>query len=372
VGILNQVTGINAEVLIDPDIMHTLPVARRMSWAAKRETTRVEDMAYCLLGIFDVNIPLIYGEGRKAFARLQEQIIHEQNDLSIFAWKTTNGSQAYRGILAQEPSEFTEARSLRTVPGEPDAPEFVMTNKGIRISIAFSIHPNGSCIFPLNCYYEESTPPKKPEPVGIYVIMYGPGLYARSRPHEVALNFSAPRGYEQQRYLSKTIAPSILPTVEPYRKDSFVFYGAFISPYYHHEETQPRAWWDHDRKIFRLPNSPTFAAFHLFRCEWASLNERFIVAFGLSERFGPWVTVATQRQQQALFHIALKGDLKALEYRAARSPATSDVTIKGRQRALMDRSTEDALLFSVTLSETSKTVHGKRMRAIYFTCTSLK
>jgi hypothetical protein len=43
----------------------------RMSWAADRETTRIEDLAYYLLGIFGVNMPLLYGEGKKAFLRLQ-------------------------------------------------------------------------------------------------------------------------------------------------------------------------------------------------------------------------------------------------------------------------------------------------------------
>ncbi|KAK7179092.1 hypothetical protein DPSP01_014134 [Paraphaeosphaeria sporulosa] len=47
----------------------------RLSWAAKRRTTREEDRAYCLLGIFDIYMPLIYGEGRKnALARLEEQV----------------------------------------------------------------------------------------------------------------------------------------------------------------------------------------------------------------------------------------------------------------------------------------------------------
>ena len=38
-----------------------------MSWASRRVTTRDEDIAYCLLGIFSVNMPLLYGEGEKAF-----------------------------------------------------------------------------------------------------------------------------------------------------------------------------------------------------------------------------------------------------------------------------------------------------------------
>ncbi|CAK7263960.1 hypothetical protein SEPCBS57363_000840 [Sporothrix epigloea] len=62
-------------------------LARRMSWAAGRETKRVEDIAYCLLGILDVNMPLLYGEGRRSFRRLQEEIIKRQCDMTIFAWR---------------------------------------------------------------------------------------------------------------------------------------------------------------------------------------------------------------------------------------------------------------------------------------------
>jgi hypothetical protein len=50
-------------------------VDQRMSWAEKRETKREEDTAYSLLGIFDIHMPLIYGEGRKkALIRLRKEI----------------------------------------------------------------------------------------------------------------------------------------------------------------------------------------------------------------------------------------------------------------------------------------------------------
>ncbi|KAK0655719.1 hypothetical protein B0T16DRAFT_424448 [Cercophora newfieldiana] len=65
--------------------LRSIAVAQKMSWAAFRETTRVEDMAYSLLGIFDVNMPMLYGEGEKAFRRLQEEIIRSTSDLSILA-----------------------------------------------------------------------------------------------------------------------------------------------------------------------------------------------------------------------------------------------------------------------------------------------
>ena len=61
-------------------------IAQRMSWAANRRTTRLEDEAYCLLGIFDINMPTLYGEGRKAFRRLQEEIMKASPDTTLFAW----------------------------------------------------------------------------------------------------------------------------------------------------------------------------------------------------------------------------------------------------------------------------------------------
>ena len=61
--------------------------AQRMSWAAQRSTTREEDLAYCLLGLFGVTFPMIYGEGgRSAFARLQQEIIEKKGDHSVLAW----------------------------------------------------------------------------------------------------------------------------------------------------------------------------------------------------------------------------------------------------------------------------------------------
>ncbi|CRK24474.1 hypothetical protein BN1708_018107, partial [Verticillium longisporum] len=72
---ISTITGIDVTYLGQSQKIFSASVAARLSWAAKRETTRVEDMAYCLLGIFDIHLPLIYGEGSKAFLRLQEEII---------------------------------------------------------------------------------------------------------------------------------------------------------------------------------------------------------------------------------------------------------------------------------------------------------
>ena len=83
--IITNITKINTEVLLTGD-MSEISVAKKMSWAATRTTTRLEDRAYSLLGIFGVNMPTIYGEGANAFMRLQEEIMKKSDDQSIFAW----------------------------------------------------------------------------------------------------------------------------------------------------------------------------------------------------------------------------------------------------------------------------------------------
>ncbi|KAK3364641.1 hypothetical protein B0T25DRAFT_599039 [Lasiosphaeria hispida] len=72
---LSRTTRINALILQYAELLKSVSVGKRMSWAADRETTRVEDIAYCLFGIFGVNMPLLYGEGEKAFVRLQQELL---------------------------------------------------------------------------------------------------------------------------------------------------------------------------------------------------------------------------------------------------------------------------------------------------------
>lgn len=64
---LCKITNIDESVLQNSSKLYTIPVARRMSWASRRQTTRVEDLAYCLLGIFNITMPLLYGQGSKVF-----------------------------------------------------------------------------------------------------------------------------------------------------------------------------------------------------------------------------------------------------------------------------------------------------------------
>ncbi|OBT70618.1 hypothetical protein VF21_10350, partial [Pseudogymnoascus sp. 05NY08] len=88
---ISEITGIDPEALGPLDITR-FSVAERMSWTSSRVTTRQEDIAYCLLGLFGVNMALLYGEGERAFVRLEEEIIKISDDHSIFAW--TSSSEA--------------------------------------------------------------------------------------------------------------------------------------------------------------------------------------------------------------------------------------------------------------------------------------
>lgn len=110
-------------------------VATRMSWVAKRRTTRIEDLAYCMLGIFDVNMPLLYGEGRKAFRRLQHEIIKQSDDDSIFAW---TADQHTTGILAYWPTNFANSRNvLERAPHRTHRSPYAITNQGLQLPITW-------------------------------------------------------------------------------------------------------------------------------------------------------------------------------------------------------------------------------------------
>lgn len=107
-------------------------IAQRMSWVANRKTTRKEDLAYCLLGIFDINMPLLYGEGiQKAFRRLQEGIMRTSTDQTILAWNTMSYDET--GALAPHPKNFASCGDLVAVPDLERASE--LTNLGLRINV---------------------------------------------------------------------------------------------------------------------------------------------------------------------------------------------------------------------------------------------
>ena len=111
-------------------------VAQKMSWAAHRKTTRLEDGAYSMMGLFDVNMPLLYGEGNKAFIRLQLEILSRSDDESIFAWANPRSDWTPRpGLLAETPESFAGCGQIRRGDFDSDRPPHFMTNKGLQMQL---------------------------------------------------------------------------------------------------------------------------------------------------------------------------------------------------------------------------------------------
>lgn len=130
---ISAITGIESQFLDDRRQIPLASIAHRLSWAAYRQTTRLEDEAYCLLGLLGVNMPMLYGEGRKAFLRLQEELIKRSDDQSIFAWHLDHPGEARSGILAPTVSAFRQCGNISHDPGTLTAP-FAITNAGLHIT----------------------------------------------------------------------------------------------------------------------------------------------------------------------------------------------------------------------------------------------
>ena len=158
-GTLERITKVPEHILADGLEGNRPCVAQIISWAVNRTTTRVEDRAYSLMGLLDVNMPMLYGEGKKAFLRLQLEIIRSSNDQSIFAWGSLSPGVRFGSILADDPSFFegcarTELQNYdKFMENFPELSStnadhfgvFPITNRGIQIWM------------PLHCYRSSNT-----------------------------------------------------------------------------------------------------------------------------------------------------------------------------------------------------------------------
>lgn len=158
---LSHITGVQQIALEDPRRIfgNEFSVARKMSWAANRSTSRKEDIAYCLLGIFNVNMPLLYGEGLSAFTRLQEEIIKISNDQSLFAWEHADGLPSHGNLLASHPRNFSNGATIMQWRNCPALwkQSYTLTNTGLHVSIPLLERPSDrTTIAPLRCYYQDN------------------------------------------------------------------------------------------------------------------------------------------------------------------------------------------------------------------------
>ena len=146
--VLSSITRIDPWVLNRIRPLHRVAVAQRMSWASRRETTRTEDLAYCLLGIFGINMPLLYGERDRAFVRLQQAILQQTDDLSIFAWDVSHHGDLTQDSqlgyieaapFAPSPARFRGCEVVERFDGQVlPSPSTTITSLGVQLSACFT------------------------------------------------------------------------------------------------------------------------------------------------------------------------------------------------------------------------------------------
>ncbi|KAF1958443.1 HET-domain-containing protein [Byssothecium circinans] len=173
---ISEITGIDRTALLRGTVIDgrrvelgSFCVAKRMSWASARQTTRAEDMAYCLLGIFNVSMPLLYGEGDRAFLRLQEEISRKIDDDSILAWGLKPEMDHPLGLIsdpvrflmsrtfllsdifASSPRDFINCANL-SYAAKSTSP-FTLTNTGLQIQLPLvPVSPTNDPSVPDGCH----------------------------------------------------------------------------------------------------------------------------------------------------------------------------------------------------------------------------
>jgi hypothetical protein len=152
---ISAATRIPEDVLLGKRLLRGCSAAERMSWAASRETTRIEDRAYSLLGMFDVNMTMLYGEGSKSFVRLQEEILKTLDDHSIFVWK---GLQpGLPGLLASSPEAFASSGDVKSIRDRKGRRPFTVNNRGVHGLFRLFPYTLDTYLMVLPCIRRDST-----------------------------------------------------------------------------------------------------------------------------------------------------------------------------------------------------------------------
>lgn len=168
--IVAYITGVHIGALQRRWQIRTYSIAQRMSWAAKRQTTKIEDQAYSLLGLFELNLPIIYGEGHRAFVRLQEEILKVYSDPTTFAWlslrpecsnedvQTFQDAKRKRlDLLAKSPREFELCGRVVPIDEAVVEPFYELTDKGVRFKLPVLSRDiqNVQMVLGLRCCYDD-------------------------------------------------------------------------------------------------------------------------------------------------------------------------------------------------------------------------
>jgi hypothetical protein len=110
------------------------------------------------MGLFGVNMPLLYGEGSRAFIRLQEEIIKISNDHSIFAWDHERGETNSISCLANSPRSFSRGAYVVCFgKTHSQSSSYAITNQGLQIELPLFEDPKTKVVYGLiDCHWENT------------------------------------------------------------------------------------------------------------------------------------------------------------------------------------------------------------------------
>ncbi|KAI6080838.1 heterokaryon incompatibility protein-domain-containing protein [Hypoxylon rubiginosum] len=251
------ITHIDYRILRGTSACSMCSIAHRMSWAANRKASKPEDLAYSLLGIFNVHLPMIYGEGlRSAFHRLQQAITMTTSELSIFGWSARNfPNNNISNIFANSPADFASSHDLI---GNIPEKHYELTNKGVLITyilrkVRFEERDRRYYRLFLPIGYRTASG-GQPDVIGIFL---------RKIDNEVFMRADAgpPKRYTHDEYQKFSKTPMqkfyIVSSLDDYHSRMSVNEDAIFIPQNKNIEiikAAPEAAWDHERgMLFSRP-----------------------------------------------------------------------------------------------------------------------
>ncbi|KAH9859146.1 hypothetical protein C2E23DRAFT_706252, partial [Lenzites betulinus] len=285
--LVQAVTGIDSDVLTGQRTLEEFSVACRMSWASSRETKRDEDEAYSLMGIFGVNMPTTYGEGRYAFIRLQEEILKHITDQTIFAWgpalsnhnfsfhhlhqyrsnsdlltkfqKETSSQDQF--LLASSPRDFRYSSTLVSIPWDEfmrllkapldHRPTYTMTSYGVRTRL------------PLLAVRAKDNHTNVPTCVALLACKDGEGnlmtLLLRSQPKRPEVDYFVGAVVGHLREIMGSID-----NIEPFSMTPAFLQYYFRTASLSADDLKTCSLWFHSQEIY-IPYRPSLASYSLQR-----------------------------------------------------------------------------------------------------------
>lgn len=324
-------TNIDKELLRSNDInetrrlLSTIPACQKMSWASDRVTTKEEDTAYCLIGIFGIHhLPLSYGEGCHAFIRLQEEITKQRSDLTLFAWTVEDTESCSRGnvlhpraaeqqagnpcqfeeelhsIFACHPREFARCKDIKPIRSTVYNDEIAVTSKGLQFVTPRSRSgPEGIFDVPLYCVDERDAR------IHMYLRWIGGDIFARTR---IRKRSEAQRPHRQPgHYFPKDYRIHIISDIHRVDQDIWKLHhdaihlpkrltdGSNGKYFIERRVVEPKHLWMEEKELFM-----TYGLRHPAGCARYKRNSRTSkescsvwLIFGLNDVQEPWFHVVT-------------------------------------------------------------------------------